>query len=196
MFKNQKEKIVFIILLFVSVVGVSSGINYQHSLGNDTLSVAKKTFEFGMYYFFAGEKFIKIFLSVVFSFIRHFLIFSVGGILWITYPFIPINLFCVGFKMGVAVSFVVSILKINGFASIIFLCIYAFFIIFASTYYCFILSVKKMNSFKQKGITTMDLKFFTRAFLFNALLSFGLGIFLLLFKNLNLGLFGIFKTFL
>ena len=196
MFKSQKEKIIFIILLFLSVIGVSTGINYQHFLANDTLNVAKKTFEFGMYYFFAGEKFIKIFLSVEFSFVKHFLIFSVGGIWWITYPFIPINLFCVGFKMGVAVSFIVSVLKIKGLASIIFLCLYTFFIIFVCTYYCFILTVKKRNSFKLKGITNIDLGFFTKAFLLNVLLSFGLGVFLLLFKILNLGLYGIFKTFL
>ena len=42
---------------------------------------------------------------------KHYVIFLIGGFNWATFALIPLNLFGLGFKMGVVLSFVAAILK-------------------------------------------------------------------------------------
>ncbi len=196
MFLIKKDKIIYIILFFISAVGIATGINYQKTVSNETIRILKKSFEFGLYNFLFAESFIKIFFSALYSFFKHFIVFSIGALWWGTYPLIPFNLFGICFKMGIVLSYVISILKTNGIFEIFTLLIIVFFIIIISIIFCKKITDKRLKISRYKKFDYMDIKFILSGFIGIFIASIVLIFFYFLSKNSGLKLYGLFTTFL
>ena len=196
MFLIKKDRAIYIVLFVISAIGIATGINYQKTVSNETIKILKKSFEFGMYDFLLGEEFFKIFFSVVLSVCKHFIVFSLGALWWGTYPLIPLNLFGIGFKMGIVLSFVISLLKFNGILEIVSLSIIVFFIILCAVIYCKNVTEKRIKWNRYKKIDLTDIRFITISAIGAILLSLILILLFFLSKNSGMKLYGLFATFL
>ena len=196
MFSIKKDKIIYIVLFVISVIGIATGINYQKTVSNETIKLFKKSFEFGLYNFFFGESFFLIFFSLFFSLVKHFVVFSLAAFWWWTYPLIPLNLFGIGFKMGIVMSFVISILKINGLLEIIALLIIVFFIMFVAIIFCKNITDKRIKLNRYNKIDYTDIRFILISGICVLVLTLILIFLFFLSKYSGLKLYGLFTTFL
>lgn len=196
MFLLKKDKLLYSVLFFVSLIGIATGINYQKTISVETIKSLKNSFEFGLYNFFFSKSFIEIGFSAFCSLFKHYVIFLIGGFNWATFTLIPLNLFGLGFKMGVVLSLVAAILKGNGIFEILFLLFFIFFIVFSVVIFCKNLIEKRIKINRFRKIDYSDIRLILISF-FAFLTVFIILIFLLYFsKFINLKLYGIFTTFL
>ena len=195
MFSVKKDKIIFICLLFVSLIGIATGINYQKQLNDTTITVIKKSFEFGLYEIFYGEQFLKIFIDVFVSVLKHFIVFFIGGISWFSYSVIPLNLFGIGFKLGIVLSYVTSMLKLKGVFEFFVLIIILFLIIVIFNFFCMQITMHKINNSIKKN-NYFDKEFIYKTFVIFGIMIISIIVIYFLVINIKLNLFGLFKTIL
>ena len=196
MFLIKKDKAIYTILFLISVIGIATGMNYQKTISVETIKTLKKSFEFGLYNFFLGTDFLKIYFSMIFSLFKHFIIFSLGMFWWGIYPIVLLNLFGIGFKMGIVLSFVISLLKFNGIMEIISVFIIVFFIVFCAVIYCKNITDNRINMSRYKKIDYKNIKFIVLSASGVVILSFILNFLFFISKNSGLKLYGLFTTFL
>lgn len=193
LFSIKKDKIVFVCFLFISLIGLSTGINYQKQLTNTSVEIIKKSFEFGLFGFFYGEKLFKIFVNIIISCLKHFFVFFVSGLSWFFYPVIPLNLFGICFKLGIVLSYITSILKIKGFFEISVLIFLLFFIIVLFSFLCTQITIQKIKNSIQK-INYIDKEFTYKNVLLLVLMIIGIIFIYFLGINIKFSLYGLFKT--
>ncbi len=193
MFFRKKDRVYFVCFILIIFLGISVGINYQKIAGDNTLKIAKNCFEFGFYDYLCGSSYLKIFFSLLISFFKHFVIFSLGKIFLFFTPIIPINLFGITFKMGVVLSYIISIMRTNGFLEIIYMGMLCVIIIGSFMIYSLIL----LTDGGQKNVkVNMNIK----SFFVCAMIIFVVCLFILflmfLSDALSMKTYGILKTFL
>ena len=196
MFFAKKDKIIYIILTVLILIGISTGMNYQKNFDSKLIDSMKKTFEFGLFNFFGGDGFYQICFFMLLSFFKHFLVLSSGAISWITYPVMLLNLFGVGFKFGTVFYFLFSVLGLSGFVEIIIISVILIYIIFLFILYSKRLTDLRLKISLLKKIRYEDYRFLIISFfqgIFSMLVLFVLYV---LLKNTSLKLYGLFKTFL
>lgn len=193
MFLEKRDKIILLSIIFIAFLGVSVGINYQKINNNDTLKIAKSCFEFGLYDFIFGKEYIVVFLRLLLSVIKHFIIFTLCKIFYFFIPIIYFNLFCINFKLGVFLSFVISTMKGNGIFEIFFTIIFCLFFSGVFEFYSAFLLSKEDKIFRKSFINLKTISLF----IFALLLAVFIGCFILIVSDMiGLRLHGILKTFL
>lgn len=188
------KKVIVCCLVFVAAIGFAAGMNF--SVNFDVYENAKRCFSFGVYEFFQGKDFYKIFFSSIISTIKFYIIHICGIFSWWTFPIMPINLFCISFKIGVTSSFVLNILGFSNMVeSVYFVLIICIFLIYALLFSVSVLE-RKIYHLRIKKFDISDFEYLKKtllcAFLFIAIIN----CLYTVSSGLGLKLFGFFNTFL
>lgn len=190
------EKIKLCVLLFVAFIGFATGINYYKIVRIDDISSIKNCFEFGLYSLFDGNTNSKIFISLILSSIKHYIIFLLGMFNWLVFAVGILNLFGLSFKLGVCVKCAFSLIGIKGFISNFSLVLTVLFIIFVSVIFIYFVLNVRIYRLKSVWLNYMDIEFIKKSFLFLIMFVIIIFLVLLLFKYTDSKLYGLLKTIL
>ena len=190
------EKIKIAILFLIAFIGFATGINYYKIVHIDNVSMLKGCFEFGLYPFFDGNANSKIFISLILSTIKHYVVFVLGTFNWIFVIVGILNLFGLSFKLGVSVKCCFSLLGAKGIFSNILLTIFVLFIVVVSILFLYFVINSRISCYKNYRINYNDILFVKKTFLFAIVFVIIVFLFLLMLKYANSRLFGLLKTIL
>ncbi len=193
---SYKEKIKFAVFLLLGALGFATGINYSLSLSSDSISTIKGCFEFGIYPLLEGRNNIKIFFNAFLSSVKHYLLFLSGVFSWILFPLVPINLFCVCFKIGVSVEYIFSTIGIKGLLSNVFLFAYFLLIILVAVIFSYLIFNRRLSHIKQSKTDYQDILFIKNTAISLVVLIILQIAVLFCFKFTGSTLFGLLNTFL
>lgn len=195
MFSNR-EKIKIALFLLLAALGFATGINYRANLSDNSITTIKGCFEFGIYPLLEGRNNADIFIDVVVCTIKHYLLLLSGVFSWVVFPVVPINLFCICFKIGVSLSYVFSILGVKGIFCNFFLFLFCLLIMSVAVMLSYLILNRRIYHISSKKFDYYDLLFIKKSVLCLVMFSVVLILFLYLFKITDSGLYGLLNTFL
>lgn len=190
------EKIKLCVLLLVAFIGFATGINYYKIVRIDDISSIKDCFEFGLYPLFDGNTNSKIFISLILSSIKHYIIFLLGMFSWLFFAIGLANLFGLSFKLGVCVKCAFSLIGIKGFLSNFLLVIFTLLIIFTCVLFLYFVFNIRIYRLKNVKLNYTDIEFIKKSFIFLVFFIIVIFLFLLMLKYTNSRLYGVLKTIL
>lgn len=188
------EKIKLCIFFLISAVGFTSGINFMFNLnGIDSI---KKCFEFGMYEFFQGQNYYIVFMTLLFSVLKHYIFMFICHIFWISFPFVPLNLFGLSFKMGVVASSVIKTLGFQGFFECVFVILIVIAVLFSASIFSYFLFNRRLYHSRYNKIDYTDIIFLKKSLIYAFVFCFFITIIYLFSNVFELNLHGFINTFL
>ncbi len=190
------EKIKFCALLLVAFIGFATGINYYKIVRIDDISSIKNCFEFGLYPLFDGNTNSKLFMSLILSSIKHYIVFIIGMFNWLFFIVGILNLFGLSFKLGVSVKCAFSLIGIKGIVSNFLLVLMALFIILVCVLLFYIVLNIRIYRLKGVRINYTDIEFIKKSFISLIIFVIVIFLFLLMLKYTNSRLYGLLNTIL
>ncbi|MBR2861545.1 MAG: hypothetical protein IKB86_06880 [Clostridia bacterium] len=193
---KNRENLKLIFMLVLVSIGYSTGIHYQKIIGLNVLSVAKGCFEFGLLSLLLGKPFSNTVLELLGSSIKHFFVLGLSSLSKVLFPFLFVNLFGLGFKLGVCTGTVISAFGLKELLPNLFIVLFSVIIMIFSSVFAYFVFNRQIYRLRIKRIDSSEIEFYKQT-------SKGLVIFLIiLFLMLclasftNLGLKGFFNTVL
>ena len=195
MFK-YRDRIIVVIFLLLGAIGFATGVNFIKNSKDISVYFIKDCFEFGIFPLMEDKQIQSIIISIITSSIKHYLIFLTGSCSWALFPLVPVNMFCISFKMGVILTYVVSLLGIKGFFSNGAMLVFCLFVIFSAICLCYFISVFRFERVNKSRINKNDILFFKKTLLFFLIFIVLLSLFVLMLKFTNSLISGLLNSFL
>lgn len=192
----DKEKIKIALFLILGALGFATGINYRITISENSFSTIKGCFEFGIYPLLEGRNNGDIFINAFFCTIKHYLLFISGMFSWLAFPLVPINLYCLCFKIGVSISYVFSVIGIKGLFSNLFLFVFYIFIMIVSVMFSYFILNRRIYRTVNKKISSDEVLFVKNSIIGLIIFFIALSLFLFVFKITGSRLYGLLNTFL
>ncbi len=193
---KYRDRIIIFVFLLLGAIGFATGVNFIKNSKDISVYYIKDCFEFGIFPLMEGKQIQSIIISIITSSIKHYLIFLMGSLSWFLFPLVPVNMFCVSFKMGVVLTYVISLLGIKGFFSNSAMLVFCLFVIFSALCFCYFIFVFRLERVNKSRINKNDLLLFKKTLLFFLIFIFLISLFLLMLKFTNSLISGLLNSFL
>lgn len=189
----EKQKIKFVAVVFLALVGFFTGLNYY---SENSLEEIKGCFEFGFVFLLCGEEILKSLKRLIFDAVKNFLLLFSCAYVSFLLPLAFFALFCLNFKMGVFCACIAKTLGFSGIVEIAFVLFLSAFILMCSVVQVFV-AWQKNNEFKiYRRFDNSQLTFILKNVGFLGAFIFIMMIFLLACQFTNNSIFGFFNTYL
>ena len=185
---KYKENLKLIFMLLLVSIGYSTGLHYQKIIGLNVLTVAKGCFEFGLLSLMLGKTISSSVAELLVSSLKHYFVMGLSSLNKMLFPFLYINLFGIGFKMGVCTSTVTFSLGINGVFSAFYIILFSLIVMLFSAFFAYCVFNRQIYRIKINRITNEEIMFYKKTS--KGLLTF-LGTILILLCFGNFAFFGI-----
>ena len=193
---ERKERFKLLIFFLVASIGFFTGLNYFKNADIRIIQTAKGCFEFGLLQLLENENLFIIFCRILVSSIKYYFFMILGAFSWWLFGMIPANVFSLGFKQGVAVSFIVKLLGVKYFFDCLLICLFSIGVLVFFSFVSLKIFNKRLHTFKYSKINNTDRTFLLNIMLMHIFLVVTVFLFFLFLLIFSSHLYGLTQTFL